>query len=179
MTFRHVSTACQLCSLPARIKSRLCPRISFNAFPQLRHAKPLPNIAILHCCPANHHTSLPLPFNTRNFHSFPFVAFFGLPLLIATPLRTSDLFAALPLLSASIQCRCVAARIAAHAKLLFSAAFPVYSSHCRCRATLIRDVTFLRASSRCHRGARQICSLPLLFMAPHFHALAQTRNAIL
>lgn len=54
--------------MPARIKSRLCPSISFNAFPQLRHAKPLPNIAILHCCIAHHHVSLPLPFNTRHFH---------------------------------------------------------------------------------------------------------------
>ena len=173
--------AVQLCSLPARIKSRLCPRISFNAFPQLRHAKPLPNIAILHCCIAHHHVSLPLPFNTRHFHgiakpcvSIAFHSMHSSACLCSSPRRFA-------LQSCSLPCRYLACLFNAFAKHFTSMPIPNFA------------LQLPRNSYQRRYDSRHILSLPSrglsvlftafafhrLYIAPHFHALAQPRNAIL
>ena len=158
------SSANQIKALPAHFGQRFSPASPCQASPKHCNTSPLHSQSALRIAIAIQYPAFPRPRVTVHFHSVLFVAFFGLPLLIVTPLCTSELFVALPLLSVSIQCLCVVIRFHAHAKLRFSTAPPYPSPPCRCYAILISAATVLRISCHCHRGACRFCSLPLLFM---------------
>lgn len=135
------ASANQITALPTHFAQRFSPASPCQASPKHCNTSLLHSTSPCLIAIAIQYSAFPLHDSTVHFHSFSFAAFFGLPLLIATPLRTSDLFAALPLLGVSIQCLCIVIRFHAHAKLRFSIALHI------CSVTL------------------HFCSLPLLFIA--------------